>query len=121
MAKAREGVQKGSISVLFSNNKLNFSRPDFGGLWIQDTDGGIISGNRFSGILRGQPNEPTNFLIMLDGVNFTGITGWSIVDNDFSGVSGCGALLTNKTAGFLVGPDQSCSFFNYGSDSFILE
>ena len=121
VAKAREGVPKGSISVLVSNNKLNFSRPDFGGLWVQDTDSGIVSGNRFSGTLRGQPNQSTNFLIFLEGEIFSEVTGWSIVDNDFSSVSECGALLTEETAGFVVGPDQPCSFFDYGSGNFILE
>ena len=119
--KAYEGVPKGTISVLISNNKLNFSSPDFGGLWVQDTDSGIISGNRFSGTLRGEPGEPTNFMVMIDGVDFPEVTGWSIVDNDFSGVSDCGALLQNETAGFVIGPDQSCNFFNNGSGNFILE
>ena len=119
--KAYEGVPKGSISVLISNNKLNYSRPDFGGIWVQDTDSGIISGNTFSGALRGAPNEITNFVIYFDGVDFSEVTGWSIVDNDFSGVSGCGAFLHDETAGFVIGPDQSCNFFNYGSGNFILE
>lgn len=121
VAKAREGVPKGSISVLISNNKINLSSPDFGGLWAQDTDSGIISGNKFSGTLAGEVNQPQNFMIMLGGVRFSEVTGWSIVDNDFSGVSGCGALLTDETGGFVVGPNQSCSFFNYGSGSYILE
>ena len=121
VAKAREGVPKGSISVLISNNELNFSSPDFGSLWLQDTDSGIVSSNRFSGTLRGQSNQPTNFLIYLEEERFSEVTGWSIVDNDFSGVSECGALLTDATAGFVVGPDQSCNFFDYGSGNFILE
>ena len=110
-----------SISVLISNNKLNFSSPDFGSLWLQDTDSGIISGNTFSGTLRGQSGEPTNFLIFLAGERFSEVTGWSIVDNDFSGVSKCGALFTEETARFVVGPDQSCNFLDNGSGSFILE
>ena len=121
VSKAREGVPKGSISVLISNNKLNFSSPDFGSLWLQDTDSGIISGNTFSGTLRGQSGQPTNFLIFLAGERFSEVTGWSIVDNDFSGVSKCGALFTEETARFVVGPDQSCNFLDNGSGSFILE
>ena len=106
---------------MVSNNELNFSSPDFGSLWLQDTDSGIVSSNRFSGTLRGQSNQPTNFLIYLEEERFSEVTGWSIVDNDFSGVSECGALLTDATAGFVVGPDQSCNFFDYGSGNFILE
>ncbi len=121
VAKNGAGQPKGMISVLISNNKFNLSLPDFGALWFQDTDSGIIAGNLFSGKLRGVSNQPTNYLMFIEGDQFPEVTGWSIVDNDFSGISDCGAVLTEETARFVVGPDQACAVIDQGSGNFVLK
>jgi len=103
------GQQGSSIAhtMLVSANTFtgNSSSTDGAGLAAIDTNGGLVSGNRFSG-------KAGTWIDLRSGTKADGyvggnVSGWAIVANDFGASQATtDVLLGTRTSGIIVGKDQ---------------
>ena len=110
-------------SVLISNNRFNIESPDFVTIMIEDTNSGVISGNTFVGTLASdQGSDPRSFVLSTSNRYFSdNIDGWTVVDNNFSGLTPCGGYLNSQTTNMIFGPNQGCSIIDGGSSNYFLD
>ena len=104
------GQQGSSIAhtMLVSANTFtgNSSSTDGAGLAAIDTNGGLVSGNRFSG-------KAGTWIDLRSGTKADGyvggnVSGWAIVANDFGASQATtDVLLGTRTSGIIVGKDQA--------------
>ncbi len=121
-----EYYPRGSSSVLISNNRFNINSPDAGAILIDDIDSGVISSNKFIGTLASEISKNrfswAGSVLVTRNANFSNnVDGWTVVDNNFSGLSPCGGYLNSSTTNMIFGSNQRCNIIDDGANNYFLD